>query len=102
MLLHFSMKVSTNLCLHIPMYIPTVIYVLVGVSCEWEVCGDWGGGDMSCEVIGLLTVLSWRFLTTQCKLTGDPNWVVTLRGLTAAKIRGKFGVLVTGGSGERW
>ena len=55
MLLHFSMKVSTNLCLHIPMYIPTVIYVLVGVSCEWEVCD---GGDMSCEVIGLLTVLS--------------------------------------------
>lgn len=50
------MKVSTNLYLHILITcIPTVICVL-GVSCEWEVCGD--GGDMSCEVIGLLTVLS--------------------------------------------
>lgn len=49
----------------------------------------------------LLTVLSCRFLTTQCKLTGDPSCVVTLRGLTGAKIRGKFGDVVTGGSGDK-
>ena len=49
-----------------------------------------------------LTVLSCRFLTRQCRLTGDPNWAVTLRGLTGAKILGKLGDVVTGGSGDKW